>query len=137
VPPGFLAALLLDGGSRRTVSMTLQPVPTARAMRELRSALASDVSDDRLREKGGWLPSFRRGREHENVLRAERELADGHVSYRFSGYVGVSAANLDELAAACAQVERAASRSQMELELLTAQQERAFTYTLPLCEGLR
>jgi hypothetical protein len=137
VGPGFLAALLLDGGSRRTVSMTLQPVPTARAMRELRSALASDVSDDRLHEKGGWLPSFRRGREHENVLRAERELADGHASYRFSGYVAVSAASLDELAAACAQVEQAASRSQMELELLAAQQERAFTYTLPLCEGLR
>ena len=31
----------------------------------------------------------------------------------------------------------AAGRSHLELERLVAQQELAFTYTLPLCEGLR
>ena len=81
--------------------------------------------------------SFRRQREAENVLRAERELADGHASYRFSGYVTVSAAGRDELEADCAEVEQAASRAHLELERLVAQQEAAFAYTLPLCEGLR
>ena len=32
--------------------------------------------------------SFRRQREAENVLRAQRELADGHASYRFSASLG-------------------------------------------------
>jgi hypothetical protein len=137
VGPGFMAPLLLDAGNPRTVSMTLEPVPAAQAARELRRALTSDVSDDSLREKGGWLPSFRQQREQENVLRAERELTDGHASYRFSGYVTVSATSVDDLEAACAELEQAASRSQLELERLAAQQALAFTYTLPLCEGLR
>jgi hypothetical protein len=136
VGPGFLAGLLLDAASLRTVSMTLEPITAARAARELRRALAGDVSDDTLREKGGWLPSFRRQHEEENVLRAERELAEGHASYRFSGYVTVSAASVEELEAGCAEVEQAAGRSHLELERLVAQQEIAFTYTLPLCEGL-
>jgi hypothetical protein len=117
--------------------MTLEPVPARRAAQELRRALTSDASDEVLREKGGWLPSFRQQREAENVLRAERELADGHASYRFSGYVGVTAASADELEAACAEIEQAATRAQLELERLVAEQEIAFTYTLPLCEGLR
>ncbi len=136
VSPDFMAGLLLGATSLRTVSMTLEPVAAARAARELRRALASDVSDDTLRQKGGWLPSFRRQHEEENVLRAERELAEGHASYRFSGYVTVSAAGVEELEAGCAEVEQAASRSHLELERLVGQQELAFTYTLPLCEGL-
>jgi hypothetical protein len=137
VGPGFLAPLMLDARSPRTISMTLEPIPAAQAERELRRAQASDVSDDTLRQKGGWLTSFRQLREQENVQRAEQELADGHASYRFTAYVTVSAAGIDELEAACAEVEQAAGRSQLELERLVAQQELAFTYTLPLCEGLR
>ena len=117
--------------------MTLEPIPAAQAERELRRAQASDVSDDTLRQKGGWLTSFRQLREQENVQRAEQELADGHASYRFTAYVTVSASGVDELDAACAEVEQAASRAHLELERLLAQQELAFTYTLPLCEGLR
>ena len=135
VGPGFLAPLF-GAACRRTVSMTLEPVPAARATRELRQALAGDVSDGTLREKAGWLPSFRRRREEENVLRAERELADGHASFRFSAYVSVSASNTNELEAACAEVQQAAGLAHLELERLDAQQELAFTYTLPLCEGL-
>ena len=116
--------------------MILEPVPASRATRELRHALAGHVSDDTLREKAGWLPSFRRRREEENVLRAERELADGHASLRFSAYVSVSAGNIDELEAACAEVQQAAGLAHLELERLYAQQDLAFTYTLPLCEGL-
>jgi hypothetical protein len=137
VGPGFLAPLMLGSHIQRTVSMTLEPIPAAQAERELRRAQASDASDDTLRQKGGWLTSFRQLREQENVQRAERELADGHASYRFTAYVTVSATGEDELEAACAEVEQAASRSHLELERLLAQQELAFTYTLPLCEGLR
>jgi hypothetical protein len=136
VGPGFLAPLLLGSEGLRTVSMTMEPVPASQAVKELRRALASDASDDTLREKAGWLPNFRRQREQENVLRAERELADGHASYRFSAYLTVSASGWIELEAACAEVEQAASRSHLELERLFAQGELAFTYTLPLCEGL-
>jgi hypothetical protein len=137
VGPGFLAPLMLDARAQRTISMTLEPIPAVQAERELRRAQASDASDDSLRQKGGWLTSFRQQREQDNVQRAEQELADGHASYRFTAYVTVSAADIDELEAACAEVEQAASRSHLELERLVAQQELAFAYTLPLCDGLR
>jgi hypothetical protein len=137
VGPSFMAPLLLGARILRTVSMTMEPVPAGRAARELRRELTADASDDRIREKGGWMPSFRQQREGENVLRAEAELADGHASYRFSAYVTVSGSGADELETACSEVEQAASRAHIELERLHAQQALAFTYTLPLCEGLR
>jgi hypothetical protein len=136
VGPGFLAPVLLRTRCTRTISMTLQPIPPSRAERELRRARVSDLSDEELRRRGGWLPSVRRTHEQENVLRAEEELAQGHVSYRFSGYVTVTAASLEELAEASAEVEQLARRSHLELERLIGQQEVAFTYTLPLCRGL-
>ena len=67
---------------------------------------------------------------------SHRELADGHASFRFSAYVSLSAGSANELEAACAEVEQAAGLAHLELERLHAQQELAFTYTLPLCEGL-
>lgn len=136
VGPDFLAPLL-QSGLRRTVSMTLEPLPALQAQREVRRALAADASDQQLRERGGWLTSFRRLREQEGVLRADQELADGHVSYRFAAYLTVTAASAAELEAACTEVEQVAGRSQLELERLAAEQEAAFTYTLPLCRGLR
>jgi hypothetical protein len=137
VGPDFLAPLLTHTRALRTVSMTLQPIPAVQAARELRRALASDVSDDTLRAKGGWLTSIRQLRERDNVQRAEQELADGHASYRFTAYVTVSAGSLEELESTCAEVEQAASQAHLELERLFSQQELAFTYTLPLGEGLR
>src|SRR2546430_11389889 len=108
VGPGFLAPLVLDARAQRTISMTLEPIPAALAERELRRAQASDMSDDTLRQKAGWLTSFRQLREQENVQRAEQELADGHASYRFTAYVTVTAGGIDEPQAACAEVEQAA-----------------------------
>jgi hypothetical protein len=136
VGPGFLTPLLLHTQSLRTVAMTMAPIAADRASQEIRRQLAANVSDDQIRQKGGWLPSFRRTREHENVIRAEQELTDGHASYRFSAYVTVSARSREELEDCCAEIEQAASRSHLELDRLVAEQQRAFGFTLPLCGGL-
>jgi hypothetical protein len=131
----FLTPLLLCDG-RRTVSVLMAPVPPDRAAREARAARAADLADAELRARAGFLPSARRGREAEGVLRREAELASGHAEYRFAGYVTVSGGDRHELEAACVETQQAAQRAHLELCRLYGRQEEAFTWTLPLGRGL-
>ena len=135
VNPDFLSPLLLGPG-RRTVSVVMAPVPADRAAREVRAARAVDVADEELRSRAGFLPSARRGREADGVVRREAELADGHAEYRFSGYVTVSATDREGLEKACVETEQAAQRAHLELARLYGRQAEAYTWTLPLGRGL-
>jgi hypothetical protein len=49
----------------------------------------------------------------------------------------VSARTSEELERNCSEIEHAAQMARLELLRLYGQQEEAFTYTLPLCRGLR
>ena len=70
-------------------------------------------------------------------MRREQELADGHASIRFAGYVTVSARDEAHLERSFVEVAHAAQQSRLELQRLYGEQDAAFTYTLPLCRGLR
>jgi hypothetical protein len=135
VSPDFLTPLLLCDG-RRTVSVVMAPVSPDRAARDARAARAADVADEELRARAGFLPSARREREAEGVLRRETELADGHAEYRFAGYITVTAASRDDLESACGQMQQAAQGAHLELSRLYGRQAEAFTWTLPLGRGL-
>ncbi len=131
----FLSPLLL-GSVRRSVAVVMEPLSLARAVRQAERARTADIADAELRRRGGFLATARRAREAEVAARREEELADGHASFRFSGYVSVSAASRGQLTAACDSTEQAASQCRLELRRLYGDQERAFTCTLPLCRGL-
>jgi len=132
----FMAPLLLSSGAR-TIAVTLGPVPTAHAVREVEAAHTAEVADERLRQGAGFLTTARRQRQAEGVLRRESELAEGHAAFRFSGYVTVTASDRAELDRSCAEVEQAAQQSYLELRRLYGRQAEAFTWTLPLGRGLR
>ncbi|MDQ6839919.1 MAG: hypothetical protein M3137_16730 [Actinomycetota bacterium] len=134
--PDFLVPLLLAGG-RRTVSVTMGPVPAARATREVESARTASLADDELRRRAGFLATARRQRQADGVARREAELADGHAEFRFSGYVTVCGDDRAALDGACAEVEHAAQAAHLELRRLWGRQAEAFTWTLPLARGLR
>ena len=136
VNPDFMIPLLVSEG-RRTVSVVMEPVPPDRAAREVRSARTADAADDQLRSRAGFLPSARRGRESEGVIRREAELADGHAEFRFSGYVSVHAADRGSLDLACAETEHAAQAAHVEIRRLFGRQREALSWTLPLARGLR
>lgn len=135
VGPEFLAPLLL-ASQRRTVSVVMEPVDPARAVRRAERARTADIADEKLRRRGGFLTTARRAREAELAGRRETELADGHASFRFAGYVTVTAGERDELMAACDATEQAASRCGLELRRLYGEQERALACTMPLGRGL-
>jgi hypothetical protein len=135
VGPEFLSPLLL-GSVRRTVAVVMEPLSPARAVRQAERARTADIADAELRRRGGFLATARRAREAELAVRREEELADGHSSFRFSGYVSVSAPTRELLAAACDATEQAASQSRLELRRLYGDQEQAFVCTLPIARGL-
>lgn len=136
VGPDFMGPLLM-GGERRATSLIMAPVPAVRAAREARSARTADVAEEHIRTNAGFTPSARRDKEAEGPVRREEELARGHVEYRFSGYITVSAPDREGLDLACAETEHAAQAAHLEIRRLYGRQREAFTWTLPLARGLR
>jgi len=135
VGPDLLGPLLL-GSVRRRVAVVMEPLSPSRATRQVEQARTADIADSELRRRGGFLATARRARETELVERREAELADGHGSFRFSGYVTVTASSEAELDEACSATEQAAGQARLELRRLFGDQESAYTCTLPLGRGL-
>ena len=132
----FLGPLLLANDVRQSVSVTMEPLSPIDAARRTQQARTADVADAELRRRGGFLHTARRRREEETLADREVELADGHAPFRFSGYVTVSSDTREELQESCGRVEQAAGQCGMELRRCFGDQQRAFTFTLPLGRGL-
>jgi hypothetical protein len=137
VGAAFLSPLLLHAQMVRAISVTIEPISPLKAIREVEAARTSDIADQDLRGRMGFIETARGRRRTEAVARREEELADGHAALRFAGYVTVSARSPDALERNCSEIEHAAQMARLELLRLCGQQEEAFTYTLPLCRGLR
>ncbi len=132
----FLGPLLLASDFRRSVSVVMEPVSPLRAARRIEQARTADIADAELRRRSGFLATARRRREEEVLVQREDELATGHASFRFSGYVTVSAPDTEALDEACGRVEQIAGQSGLELRRCYGDQAVAFTCTLPLGRGL-
>jgi hypothetical protein len=137
VGAAFLSPLLLHAQMVRSIAVTLEPISPLRAIREVEAARTSDLADQELRGRMGFVETARRRRMAEATERREEELADGHAAVRFAGYVTVSARNEEELEHHCAEIEHAAQLARVELIRLYGQQDEAYTYTLPISRGLR
>jgi hypothetical protein len=136
VGPNFLVPLLLQSTARLTFSVTMAPVDPGRAQRDLEAAQTAHISDEMLRSKHGFRTSIRSHRQAEAIEQREREFADGHADYRFSGYLTVTAVSVDTLDAACGEVELQARNCRLDLRRMDGEHDLAFTYTLPLGRGL-
>jgi len=131
----FLAPLLL-GTARSTFSVVMAPLGPDTAIRKVEASRTADLADAELRRRGGFVSTARHARESEVLARREAELAEGHASFRFAGFVTVSAASEDELEAACDVVQHGAGQSRLMLRRLYGDQASGYTCTLPLCRGL-
>jgi hypothetical protein len=136
VTADFLGPLLLASDLRRSVSVVMEPVGPLRAARRIEQARTADIADAELRRRGGFLATARRRREEDVLVQREGELADGHASFRFSGYVTVSASATDALEDACGRIEQLAGQAGLELRRCYGDQALAFTCTLPFGRGL-
>jgi Putative type VII ESX secretion system translocon, EccE len=137
VSPMFMDALLGRSSTVRTVAVTFEPIPPERSTREVEAAITRDRADRDLRHRFGQSETARQRQAHDATARRESELAAGHSEVRLAGFVTVSGRDRDDLRRACAEVLEQAARARLELHRMYAQQADAFTFTLPLCRGLR
>jgi hypothetical protein len=137
VSPMFMDALLSRSSAVRTVAVTFEPIPPQRSTREVEAAVTRDRADRELRHRIGQSETARRRQAQEATLRREAELAAGHSEMRMAGFVTVSGRSPEDLNRACSEVLEHAARARLELHRMYGQQAGAFTFTLPLCRGLR
>lgn len=137
VSPLFMDALVGRSDLVRTVAVTFEPIPPERSTREVEAAITRDRADRELRHRFGQSETARQRQVEEATARRESELAAGHGEVRLAGFVTVTGRDLDELRRACAEVHEHAARAHLELHRMYGQQGDAFTFTLPLCRGLR
>ena len=115
----------------------MEPLGPEEAVRKVEASRTADLADAELRRRGGFVSTARRARESEVLVRREAELAEGHASFRYAGFITVSAESEEELVTSCDAVQHAAGQCRMALRRLYGEQAKAYTATLPLCRGLR
>lgn len=133
----FMDALLGRSSVVRTVAVTFEPITPERSTREAEAAVTRDHADRELRRRFGQSETARQRQAEEATARREAELAAGHAEVRLAGFVTVSGRDAEELRRACAEIHEHAARARLQLHRLYGQQAAAFTFTLPLCRGLR
>jgi hypothetical protein len=131
----FLAPLLLSS-ARATLSVVMEPLGPEAAVRKVEASRTADLADSELRRRSGFVSTARHARESEVLARRETELADGHASFRYSGFITVSAPNEEELVSACDVVLHSAGQCRLSLRRMYGDQASAYTCTLPLGRGL-
>jgi hypothetical protein len=137
VSPMFMDALLGRSSAVRSVAVTFDPIPPDRSIREIEAAVTRDRADRELRNRFGQSETARQRQTQDATMRRESELAAGHSEVRLAGFVTVSGRDLDDLRRAASEVLEHAARARLELHRLYGQQAEAFTFTVPLCRGLR
>ena len=134
----FMDALLGRSSAVRTVAVTFEPIAPERSTREVEAAITRDRADRELRaplrpvRDRPPAPGRRRRR---CAARPSSPPATARCGSR--GFVTVSGRDPDDLRRACAEVLEHAARARLELHRMYGQQADAFTFTLPLCRGLR
>ncbi len=137
VSPMFMDSLLGHSGAVRTVSVSFEPLAADRSTREIEAAITRDRADREVRTRFGQSETARQRQAAEATMRREAELAAGHGEVRLSGFITVSGRDREDLRRGCDEMLEHAARARLELHRLYGQQADAFTFTLPLCRGLR
>jgi hypothetical protein len=137
VGPAFLTPLLARGDLLRTVSVTLEPVAPFTATRRAEQEATKEQAEVEAKGRKGFRLTARGRQRLGAAEQREEELAAGHAEVRFAGFVTVSAPSGEELERSRAEVEHAAQRARLDLEPLYGSQDLGFSFTLPLCRGLR
>lgn len=133
----FLSPLLATCKRPRAVSVVLAAV-TGRASRaRAERAVSGHDGENRLRSRLQKRLTRHEQQQQSAAAEREAEVAAGAALTRLSGYVTVYADTLGELEDAAAEVEADCDRAHLAVKVLAADQAAGFTYTLPLCRGLR
>ena len=136
--PGFIHPLVYVGDFRHTVTQVIRAVPTAEALRDIRSAQEAHETRRRINTRFDRPLTREQRAEEEEVAQREEEIVAGHGDVRPAAFVTITAGPLDDLARHRQELESAAAGAFVELRLLAGQQWAAFVAgALPFGRGLR
>ncbi|MFX1821786.1 hypothetical protein PV768_18565 [Pseudarthrobacter sp. CC4] len=136
--PGFLQPLIYVGEFRHTFTEVIRAVPTAEALRDIRSAQEAHETRRRINARFDRPLTREQKAEEEEVIQREEEIVAGHGDVRPAAYMTITATSLEDLARYRQELESAAAGAFVELRLLYGQQWAAFVAGgLPLGRGLR
>jgi hypothetical protein len=136
--PGFLHPLIYVGEFRHTFTEVIRAVPTAEALRDIRSAQEAHETRRRINARFDRPLTREQKAEEEEVIQREEEIVAGHGDVRPAAYITVTATSLEDLARHRQELESAAAGAFVELRLLYGQQWAAFVAGgLPFGRGLR
>jgi hypothetical protein len=136
VYPTFLAPLVLTPGIDRRLSLIYQPVPTAKAMKQVQHDKTELISNAHDRHRLGQVENLADTDELSDTLQREAEINAGHGDIGYAGLLVVSAPTLDQLTLAVGAVRQAAIQAGCEARVLAGQQMQAFAAAaLPLTRG--
>lgn len=136
VPPDFLHALVFAPGVRRSLCLLARPLPTDKALRQLRREKTEAISDSAQKARIGQIPDLSDAAEYDDLLSRERSIVAGHTDVAFSGFLTITAPSSETLDAACATITRAAGQAACEVRPLYGQQMQGFICSaLPLGRG--
>jgi hypothetical protein len=136
VPTDFLHPIVFIPGVRRTLSIHARPLPTDRALRDIRRDKTDAAADSAQKVRVGQLADLSDAQEYEDLLARERSIIAGHTDVAFTGLVTVTAPTSNALDAATAATIRAAGQSCCELRPVYGYQLQAFgAAALPLARS--
>jgi hypothetical protein len=136
VPADWLAALLNEPTVTRTLCVVMEPVPITHSARAAdREVMAREADAEAKGRRGFRITALDRQR-LSRVEDRERELAEGHAEFRFTGLVDITARDPEVLEDASGAIEQAAAQSLIDLRSLDARHDRAWVACLPLGRNL-
>ena len=136
VYPTFLAPLVLTPGIDRRLSLLYEPVPTAKAMKQVQHDKTELISNAHDRHRLGQVENLSDADELTDTLQREAEINAGHGDIGYAGLLVVSGPTLDDLTLAVGAVRQAAIQAGCEARVLAGQQMQAFAAgALPLTRG--
>lgn len=132
VPATFLHALVFSPGVRKTLSVSIRPLETGSALRQIRREKADWLADQSTKAKTGRIQDLSEVQEYQDIQTREQSLIAGHADVQFTGLLVVTAETDEELRGALRQIERAASQSGCETRPLYGRQQQGFNAALPI-----
>ncbi len=133
----FLAPVILTSSIRLTFSVVFEAIESTKALREVERHRTETYANKLIRKNAGFLETAKRQLHSAGIDQREAELSLGHSAYRFSGYLRITAATIEDLERCQAELETTASRSHLEIRRLYGNQKHIFSYGLPIARGLK
>jgi hypothetical protein len=136
VPPNWMEPLLLHAGGIRTIAVHYEPVAPSRSQRIVDRDSVKLASDEEQRARAGFRITARHRRAQSETLARESELVAGFGELEFTGFVIVTAGDLDELKRSADEYEQVAAQIGLELRRLDGRHDLALACALPIGRGI-